>query len=82
MSYLREAIVITKHTKLLAFLLLKFDAYASLSRSPSTPIAVTAAPAPAPWMINGRGPYRSVWNMMILSDPPSDVANGCVAGYL
>ena len=47
-----------------------------------TPIAVTAAPAPAPCTTNGRAPYRSVWNMMILSEPPSAVANACVAGYL
>ena len=54
----------------------------SFSKSPRTPIAVTAAPAPAPWMISGLAPYRSVWNMMILSAPPSDVAKGCVFGYL
>lgn len=47
-----------------------------------TPMAVTAAPAPAPCTIKGRGLYRSVWNMMILSEPPSDVANGWVLEYL
>ena len=47
-----------------------------------TPIAVTAAPAPAPWTIRGRGLYRSVWNIMMLSEPPREVANGWVAGYL
>jgi hypothetical protein len=47
-----------------------------------TPMAVTAAPAPAPCTISGRAPYRSVWNMMMLSDPPSEVANGWVFGYL
>ena len=47
-----------------------------------TPIAVTAAPAPAPWTTNGRAPYLSVWNMIMLSEPPSAVANGCVTGYL
>ena len=34
--------------------------HTSLSKSLITPIAVTAAPAPAPWTINGRGLYRSV----------------------
>ena len=33
-------------------------------------------------MISGRGLYRSVWNMMMLSEPPSAVANACVTGYL
>jgi len=56
--------------------------YRNLKRSPSTPIAVTAAPAPAPCTINGRAPYRSVWNMTMLSDPPSEVTKGCVLGYL
>jgi hypothetical protein len=45
-------------------------------------MAVTAAPAPAPCTINGRAPYLSVWNMMILSEPPRDVANGWLVGYL
>lgn len=54
----------------------------SFSKSLITPIAVTAAPAPAPCTISGLGLYRSVWNMTILSDPPRDVANGCVLGYL
>ena len=35
-------------------------AHRNLKRSPSTPIAVTAAPAPAPCTISGRAPYRSV----------------------
>ena len=49
-------------------------------RSPRTPIAVTAAPAPDPCTISGRAPYRSVWNMTMLSEPPSEVAKGCVFG--
>ncbi len=32
--------------------------------------------------MRGRGPYRSVWNAMMLSEPDNEVANGCVAGYL
>jgi hypothetical protein len=54
----------------------------SFSTSPSTPIAVTAAPAPAPWTISGRTGYRLVWNAMILSDPCNEVAKGWVTGYL
>lgn len=57
-------------------------AQANFNRSPNTPIAVTAAPAPAPCTIRGRGEYRSVWNMMILSEPPREVANGWFVGYL
>lgn len=45
-------------------------------------MAVTAAPAPAPCTINGLAPYRSVWNITILSEPPKEVANGWVSGYL
>ena len=60
----------------------QFSTHRNLKRSPSTPIAVTAAPAPAPCTINGRAPYRSVWNMTMLSDPPSEVTKGCVLGYL
>ena len=70
------------HTHTFARLLRWTPHQTSFSRSLMTPIAVTAAPAPAPWMTSGRAPYRSVWNMMMLSDPPSAVANGCVAGYL
>ena len=55
---------------------------AYLNKSPRTPIAVTAAPAPAPWTINGRAPYLSVWNMTILSEPPRLVAKGWSMGYL
>jgi hypothetical protein len=54
----------------------------NLNKSASTPMAVTAAPAPAPCTINGRAPYLSVWNIMILSEPPRDVANGWLVGYL
>jgi len=32
--------------------------------------------------MSGRGLYLPVWNMMILSDPPRDVANGWFTGYL
>jgi hypothetical protein len=55
---------------------------ANFKRSPSTPIAVTAAPAPAPCTIKGRGLYLSVWSMIMLSDPPREVANGWSLGYL
>jgi len=60
----------------------RHQTYVSFKRSPSTPIAVTAAPAPAPCTMSGRGLYLPVWNMMILSDPPRDVANGWSTGYL
>ena len=45
-------------------------------------MAVTAAPAPAPCTIKGRGLYLSVWNMTMLSEPPREVANGWSTGYL
>jgi len=48
------------------------------SRSPKTPIAVTAAPAPAPWMTSGLG-YRSVVNATTFA-LPSSAANGCDCG--
>lgn len=54
----------------------------NFSRSLKTPIAVTAAPAPAPCTIKGLAPYRSVWNIIMLSEPPNEVANGWVLGYL
>lgn len=45
-------------------------------------MAVTAAPAPAPCTIKGRGLYLSVWNMIMLSEPPREVANGWSIEYL
>lgn len=45
-------------------------------------MAVTAAPAPAPCTIKGRGLYLLVWNMTMLSEPPREVANGWSIGYL
>lgn len=56
--------------------------YVNLRRSLNTPIAVTAAPAPAPCTSSGRAPYRFVWNMMMLSDPPREVAKAWVFSYL
>ena len=56
--------------------------HANLNKSLMTPMAVTAAPAPAPCTMSGLGLYRSVWNMMMLSDPPNEVANGCEVEYL
>lgn len=47
-----------------------------------TPIAVTSAPAPAPWMIRGRGEYLLVVKEMMLSDPLRAVAKAWSAGYL
>jgi hypothetical protein len=55
---------------------------ANFKRSPSTPMAVTAAPAPAPCTVKGRGLYLSVWNMIMLSEPPREVAKGWSVGYL
>ena len=50
--------------------------------SPKTPIAVTAAPAPAPWMTSGDGAgYRVVVKATTLA-PPCNAANGCDVGYL
>jgi hypothetical protein len=54
----------------------------SFIKSPKTPMAVTAAPAPGPCTTNGRGLYLSVWIIMILSEPLRAVTNGCVRGYL
>jgi hypothetical protein len=56
--------------------------YANLRQSPRTPIAVTAAPAPAPCTMSGRGEYRLVWKAIMLSEPPREVAKGCDTGYL
>lgn len=61
-----------------------------------TPMAVTSAPAPAPWMMSGRGEYlRSAWssqldfvayravvNEMMLSDPFKAVAKAWSKSYL
>ena len=44
------------------------------------PAAVTAAPAPGPWMTNGCGAYRSVENAQMLS-ANCVPANGWVFGY-
>jgi hypothetical protein len=56
--------------------------YSNFRISESTPIAVTAAPAPAPCTIKGRGLYLSVWKEIMLSDPPNEVAKAWVTGYL
>lgn len=45
-------------------------------------MAVTSAPAPAPWMMRGRGEYLAVWNEMMLSDPLSAVAKAWSKSYL
>lgn len=55
---------------------------ATLIASATTPIAVTSAPAPAPWTIRGRCEYRFVWNATMLSEPDRADANGWEAGYL
>lgn len=55
---------------------------ATLIRSETTPMAVTSAPAPGPWIRRGRFAYRFVVKEMILSAPASAVAKACVAGYL
>ena len=52
------------------------------SRHTVQPMAVTSAPAPAPWIIKGRGEYRLVWNEMMLSEPFRAVAKAWSTGYL
>lgn len=62
---------------------ISFDPYMnSKKRLTVTPIAVTSAPAPAPWMIRGRGEYLLVVKETMLSDPLRPVARAWSAGYL